>query len=78
MNELYHGWLCLRLLMGVRQAITPLLSIPVHPDEAVVEDRLWALHSALSLVWRGKLDQSALRVILEGHLSNKHGTVRHL
>ncbi|TNN74539.1 hypothetical protein EYF80_015319 [Liparis tanakae] len=56
---------------GLALAISPIITEPVHPDEAVVENSLCALHSLLGLVWGGKLDQCPFWVILEGHLSKK-------
>lgn len=71
--NLYQVWLLRRVLLRDRLAlaISPIITKPVHPDEAVVENSLCALHSLLGLVWGGKLDQCPFWVILEGHLSKK-------
>lgn len=59
--------------MRLALSVAPVIAKPVHSDEAVVENSLCALHSPLGLVWRGKLDQCPLWVILEGNLQVNDG-----
>lgn len=74
--DFYHRWLwllllLLRLRLALARSVPPIITEPVHPDEAVVENSLCALYSSPGLIWRGKLDQGPLWVILVGHLLNK-------
>lgn len=66
----YYGRLRLLLWVRLSQAVsvTPIITKPVDLDEAIVENRLCALHSAFGLVWRGKLNHCPLWVVLIGHL----------
>lgn len=59
--------------LALALSITSIITKPVHPDEAVVENGLCALHSPLSLIWRGELDQCTFWVIPVGHLEVDDG-----
>ena len=55
------------------------LTVPVHLDETVIEDRLRAGYGPPSFLIGGELDQRCLRVVLIGHLErSRRGAVRGL
>lgn len=66
----YHGRLGPRLQLGMRvaMAVTAVITEPVHPDEAVIENSLRALDGAPGLIWTGELNQRSFSVVLVCHL----------
>lgn len=61
--DFYRRQLGLRLRLSIIMA-----AVPLHTDEAVVENGLWAAYGPGGLVWGRKLDQCTLWVVPVGHL----------